>query len=274
MAAGADGAAGTADSQAIARRFVTARREARPLFEFPGSLPQTLTATYAIQDAAILLRGEPIAGWKVGRIPPEHEAVLHEQRLAGPIFQSVVQRAGSETSRFSIIEGGFAAIEAEFVFLMGKDADPARTEWTTADAAELVAALHVGIEVAASPLATINAIGPRAVVSDFGNNGGLILGPEIPDWRSRDPASLPCQSFIDGVSVGTGSAGALLDGPLGSLAFILGHTARRGRPLKAGQLIATGQTSGIHDIEIGQFGRIVFGAFGAIEARAEKQKAG
>lgn len=274
MAAGADGAAGTADSQAIARQFVSARKEGRALPVFPGALPNTLAEAYAIQDAAISLRGEAIAGWKVGRIPPEHEAVLHEQRLAGPIFRSVVQIAGAGPSTFAVIEGGFAAIEAEFVFRLGKDADPARTDWTGDDAAELVAALHVGVEVAASPLAAINIIGPRAVVSDFGNNGGLILGPEISDWRTRDPQSLPCQSFIEDVSVGTGSAGALLDGPLGSLVFILAHTARRGMPLKAGQLIATGQTSGIHDIEIGQFGRIVFGSFGAIEVRATKQKAG
>ena len=112
MAAGADGAAGTSDSLAIARRFVTARREARALEAFPGDLPDDLAQAYAIQDAAIGLWPEEIAGWKVGRIPPEHEAVLHEQRLCGPIFRSLVQQAGSEPSVFSVIDGGFAAVEA------------------------------------------------------------------------------------------------------------------------------------------------------------------
>src|SRR4029077_14530815 len=104
----------------------------------------------------------------------------------------------------------------------------------------------------------------------FGNNGGLILGPEIADWRSKDPLTLPCASYVEGQLVGQGSAGVLLDGPLGSLVFLLKLCAQRGRPLKAGQLIATGQTSGIHDIIAGQSARIEFGEYGTLRARAVK----
>ncbi len=50
---------------------------------------------------------------------------------------------------------------------------------------QLVSGLHVGIEAAGSPLAAINELGPTVVVSDFGNNAGLLLGPAIPDWRKR-----------------------------------------------------------------------------------------
>jgi 2-keto-4-pentenoate hydratase len=75
---------------------------------------------------------------------------------------------------------------------------------------------------------------------------------------------MPCETFIAGASVGKGSAAALLGGPLGSLAFILAHLAARGRPGRAGQWIATGQTTGIHDIAAGQQGRVSFGALGEI----------
>src|SRR6185312_9775714 len=97
----------------------------------------------------------------------------------------------------------------------------AKLTWEAEEAAELPAALHVGIEAAGSPLAAINELGPVAVVSDFGNNAGLLLGPEIAAWRERPLASFTCETFIEGGSVGQGGALSLPGGPLAALAFAL-----------------------------------------------------
>jgi 2-keto-4-pentenoate hydratase len=48
---------------------------------------------------------------------------------------------------------------------------------------------------------------------------------------------------------------------------LLEHCARRGRPLKAGQLVSTGAATGIHDIEVGQVGRVSFASRGSISCR-------
>ena len=53
-----------------------------------------------------------------------------------------------------------------------------------------------------------------------------------------------------------------------AFAFALSRSARRGRPLKAGDLIATGNATGIHDILPGQQARIEFHGHGSIEALA------
>ena len=45
------------------------------------------------------------------------------------------------------------------------DAPAGKLDWTPAEAAALPAALAIGLEIASSPLATINALGPRVVVS-------------------------------------------------------------------------------------------------------------
>ena len=106
------------------------------------------------------------------------------------------------------------------------------------------------------------------VVSDFGNNSGLILGPAIADWRMRDHRDLTCETWIDGVRVGVGGAANLIDGPVGSLAFLLRHCALRGRPLKVGQYVSTGAATGIHDIVAGQSARLVFDGYGEIACTA------
>src|SRR5690606_31886632 len=119
----------------------------------------------------------------------------------------------------------------------------------------LVESLHIGVEIASSPLATLNDLGPGAVVSDFGNNWGVILGDAIADWRSLD--EIGALSYIDEEIVGGGKA-SIRAGALGALAFTLGAAAGRGRPLRAGDVISTGMITGVHDIRIGQYSRHVF----------------
>jgi 2-keto-4-pentenoate hydratase len=268
------GADTTSDSgAAIARAFVEARSRASALAEYPGEVPDSMDAAYAIQDEAIGLWDDQIAGWKIGRIPDAWLERLKAPRLAGPIFRRAVWTAvEGETMDFPVFEGGFAAVEAEFILKLAKDAPADRTDWTAGDAADLVETLIVGVEPAGSPLATINVLGPPVVASDFGNNAGLILGREVSDWRER-LMDLTCETFIEGQSVGKGGAATIPGGPLEALAFLLELNARRGRPLKAGDLISTGAATGIHDIVAGQSSRVVFNGVGEILCRAVPAKA-
>lgn len=255
----------------IAGSFVAARREARALPDFPGETPRDLAASYRVQDEAIALWDDEVAGWKIGRVTPHQAAALGSERLAGPIFKQLVWPAkGNGGVSFPVYENGFAAVEAEYVFRIGKDAPPSKTEWTREGAADLIAAMHVGVETAGSPLATINDLGSTVVVADFGNNHGLILGPEIPDWRAKLDKGLTCETFIEDKSVGSGRANGGPDGPLDALVFLLGHLAQRGRPLRTGQLVSTGAVTGVHDIAIGQRSRVSFNGSGDILCAAVK----
>lgn len=258
--------------RAVAERFTAARRQATPLPDYPGEIPASLDDAYRIQDQAIDLWKDRIVGWKLGRIPDPWVPRLGAGRLAGPIFEQQVQTSSGGVIDFPVFDGGFAAIEAEFIFRLGADQPTGKTAWTREEAAGLVGALHIGIEPAGSPLATINALGPCVVVSDFGNNAGLILGPEVRDWRDRIDA-MTCSTWIEGIRVGTGGASTIPNGPLDSLRFLLELSEARGRWLKAGDLVSTGAATGIHDIVAGQEGRVVFDGAGEILCRAVPRRA-
>ena len=254
----------------IAQRFVAARMNAMALEDYPGPIPPDLASGYECQEAAIALWSDAIAGWKIGRIPPAFEQKLGQTRLAGPIFRREVQKAiAGNVVEFGVFVGGFAAVEAEYVFEIAKDAPAGQMRWSLNDATAIVGRMLVGVEAAGSPLATINKLGPTVVVSDFGNNAGLILGPEVPGWRERTPSDLTCETFIDGKPVGQGAAASIFGGPLGALQFVAEHCARRGRPLKAGMLISTGAATGIHDIAAGQTARAEFKGIGTIHCMAK-----
>ena len=243
----------------VPRRFVAARRAAHALPDFPGALPADMAAGYRIQEAAIGLWPDAVAGWKVGRIPTELQAELAADRVMGPVFAANVVQAGREPTPIYAIPGGFAAVEAEYIYRLGEDAAAGKTDWTPRDALALVEDELVGVEFAGSPLASINILGPRVVAADFGNNAGLILGRSIPDWRARNDDWPPCAAYVDGELVGRGAPSSLPGGPAASLAFLMNAVAARGRPLKRGQLVTTGAASGIHDIEAGQSALIAFG---------------
>lgn len=252
-------------ARAIARAFVSARLAASPLAGFPGPIPVDLEAAYRCQDLAIDSWPDEVAGWKVGWIAAEHQRVYGEERLVGPIFRRAVQqvRAGVAVD-VPVFRGGFAAVEAEYVFRIGSTAPADKLAWSDDDAAALVGGMYIGIEPASSPLATINELGPAVVISDFGNNAGLLVGPEIVEWRRKLAEGMTCETFIDGRSVGRGGTGRLPKGPLGALAFALARCAKRGRPLKADQYVSTGAASGIHDILPGQSATIVFDGLGTL----------
>ena len=63
-----------------------------------------------------------------------------------------------------------------------------------------------GIEVASSPIPDINALGPTVIAADFGNNNGLLLGPELAD-AGRCRAGVPHRRGAGGRGDGGEAAG-------------------------------------------------------------------
>lgn len=256
-------------AQEIAKRFVESRRSAHALAEFPGQIPANLELAYQVQDAGIRLTGQPIGGWKVGRIPLDLEDQFGIDRLAGPIFAATIHEVASgATIDMPVFAGGFAAVEAEFVAVVAEDAPADKSTWTLDEASAMIADLRIGLEIASSPLATINELGPAVVVSDFGNNFGLVVGPSIRDWQSRSLETMACRTLIGDQLAGDGGAFNLTGGFVRSVQFLLELTAHRGLPLRAGDLIATGQTTGIHDIAVGQTGTTDFRDDGRVSINA------
>src|SRR6185436_3439725 len=117
---------------------------AESLPEFPGEIPASLDAAYACQDAAIAMWPDGVQGWKVGRIGEPWLSRLREDRLVGPIFTRAVQTVrDAEVIEFPVFDGGFAAVEAEFIVRLAADAPADKTNWTAESAGDLVGALHV-----------------------------------------------------------------------------------------------------------------------------------
>lgn len=232
----------------IASRFVDARRTATALTDYPGTPPAGLSDAYAVQDAAISMRAGAIIGWKVGRINPPVDDV---DRLAGPIFDSVLAGSSNHMVAMPVFAGGFAAAEAEFLLRIGTAPDPAKRHYTIAEATALIDTVHVGIEIASSPFGGINDHGAGVTISDFGNNNGLVIGPTIDGWEGSNLLAWPVELTINGTLIGAGMAATMLDGPFGAARFLFELMAERGIALTAGQWISSGAVTGVHPVAVG-----------------------
>ena len=246
------------EAQRIAAAFVGARREARPLPAYPGTLPAGLDEAYRVQDHALALASETVGGWKVGRIMPPISEAVGSDRLAGPIFADTIFHAGDAPLAMTMFDGGFGAAEAEFLLRVGEAPPVGKTAFSLEEAAALIDAVHVGIEIASSPLAAINDLGPAVTISDFGNNNGLVIGAPIADWRSFAFADRPVSLLVNGVEAGTGRASAMPDGPLGAARFLFELLGRRGIAVTPGQWISSGAVTGVHPVAPGAFVEAVF----------------
>lgn len=242
----------------IATQFVAARLSGRALPGYPGHIPDSLTAAYKIQDAAIASFSQPIIGWKVGRIFPPLSDQFGADRLAGPIFSTTTQ-SGNDAPTGLIFADGFGAAEAEFLIRIGADLPLGKQDYTLDEAAAQISAIHVGIEIASSPLPSINELGPAVTISDFGNNNGLIIGPPIEAWQTSRFAEWDVLLEIDGSEVGKGAASSFPDGPIGSVRFLLNNLGSRDIAITAGTWISSGAVTGVHQVTAGQKVSAVFG---------------
>ena len=247
-----------AENLGVSATLVRARLNASALPGPPAGLPDDLDAAYAIQHRSIVDWPDAVAGWKVGGVPLDYVERFDEIRLAGPIFaQSVIRYDAEARSRMPVFREGFAAIEPEFIVRLGADRSADR--------------LFIGAEIASSPIPAINDHGPVAVVSDFGNNNGLLVGPEIQDWHTREDAVL-VTAEIDGHVIAQTEVSPIRSGVLAALAFLFDLAKRKAFDLPEGTYVSSGAITGVHEARIGTKARLDFGELGELHLELVEAK--
>ena len=258
------------ETERISDAFLTARATHSVLPEFPGNLPADMDAAYEIQNRSLKIWPQELVGWKVGGVPPHLRAVLKQDRVVGPAFENRLVRADSETAQMPVFEGGFAAVEPEFVLELGGVVALTGEALSAEDVLPCIQACYIGCEIASSPLPIINKIGSLAVASDFGNNNGIIQGKRLEAWSPEYLSEMTVETEINGKVVGTANAPEFPDGPLAAVAFLINNLRRRGLHVPDGLLVATGAITGIHDVVIGDTSKIRFDGLGEINIEIVK----
>ena len=250
---------------ALSKNLIAARKSCAPLNEFPGTMPATPEEAYKVQSECIAGWDDELVGWKVAGL----RADLHEQfkaaRQSGPVFKKSLQISNGQDRIFApVYAQGFAAIEAEFVILLGDVSHLPTSNLTEQDAISAIDKIFIGIEIASSPMKNTHSYGALSPICDFGNNAGVIVGPEITNWKELDLSSINVSVIIGDNEVGNANTKPGLDGPIGAVAYLIEHLAKRGHTINAGTYISSGAITGAHQTETGIPSEVTFEGLGSI----------
>jgi 2-oxo-3-hexenedioate decarboxylase/2-keto-4-pentenoate hydratase len=217
------------------------RQQRRPLRNLPAGLaPATLDDAYAIQDRLQQLctatGSGSLAGWKVALTTPVMQQLVGvDHPCEGGIFHSTVLTSPAEVA---IADYQHFAVEAEIAVRLGRDVTEAGQ--TRASIADAVAACMAAIEIVDDQDADYQALDAGNLIAGNAWNFGCVLGPEIADWRRVDLAAVQGAMRINGKVVGEGRGADVMGHPFEALAWLANSLVRRGKPLRAGQVVMTG----------------------------------
>lgn len=252
----------------IADTLVLARRERRVLPQWPGALPESIEAAYALQAQAVAGWGAPLAGYKVGLMDPARRAATGVDRWLGPVFAPALRPATvADDIAFDVLPG-VAGFECEIVMELARDLPGEAPLPDGAALPDVIGDCRIAIEITGCPVAGIGALGSFACIAAFGNAHALIVGPSIAGWRDIDLDTLPVRAEADGANLRAATPAALPGGVWAALASALVQAQRHGLPLRSGMVISTGAITGLHPISAGARITADFGARGALRGCA------
>jgi 2-keto-4-pentenoate hydratase len=127
--------------------------------------------------------------------------------------------------------------EAEIAFVLDADLPSAAT--TPADVAAAVASVHAAIEIVDSRIADWK-ITFADTVADNGSSAFFVLAKQGLPLAGLDLEGAAMSMTVNGETVSTGIGAAALGNPLNAAAWLARTLAKRGVPLKAGDILLAG----------------------------------
>ncbi|WP_150290976.1 2-keto-4-pentenoate hydratase [Sphingobium estronivorans] len=225
-----------------------------------GLEPQDADSAYAIQTINTRYweaQGRRIVGRKAGLTA---RAVQQQLGVDQPDF-------GVLFDDMQVIDGGTLdparalqpKAEAEIAFILGQDlSDPDTTPQMVARA---VASVHAAIEIVDSRIADWK-ITFADTVADNGSSAFFVLAGDGRPLAGLDLYSCGMVMEINGAPVSLGAGAAVLGNPLNAAAWLAQTLARRGEPLKAGDILLGGALGPMVALHPGDHVRAVIGGIG------------
>lgn len=219
--------------------ILRARASGEPYDALPEACrPATVFEGMKISERIADQLGRRTVAWKAGFSAPKQMADLGTTSPPwGRLFEGMLYESPASLPGRAYRQ---PLMEAEVAFRLGS-ALPSRAKGYTKDEVlDAVASAHLAIEGADVRYRDGFAAGLPSIVADSFAVQALVIGPEIPDWRSRDLDTLPVELEIDGEVKGKAFEGDARCRPVEVLVAMANDFSTRGLGFAAGQYVTTG----------------------------------
>ena len=257
------------DRHVRAADAVLAARRAFCQIEPPSDLqPDSLSDAYAVQDFVIagLLadHGGQSVGWKIGCTNKTVQQLLG---LDGPFYGRLLSPfvhdspATLDSSRFSM-----RCVEAEFAVQVGRDFSPQDAPFDRAGVADRIDTVLPAIEIVDTRFADWRRVGAAWLVADNGSTGHWVRGGAVAGWRGLNLAGHRVTLRVNGRVERQGMGANVMGHPFEAVRFLANDLARRGRALRAGDVVSTGTAIEVYYAQAGDRIEADFGEIGTCSA--------
>lgn len=224
---------------ALAQALWQARQPGQPRLSGPicAAVPDA-AAAYAVQDQSLRWLG-PVGGWKVGAAGPTHIPICAPLPAAGLLASGVA---------LSPPRGALRGLEVELALRVARDLPPQQQGLGDAPLCTVFDAVLPAMEWVDSRLAQGQASPALLRLADLQSHGALILGPARLLGRTDPEPDLMALSTTlcwNGQTVASTVGGNPAQDLRRLVDWLIGHTARRGLPLRGGQIVTTGSCTGL-----------------------------
>ena len=246
----------TSNLDEIARALVAARRTRTPAVAAAAMLADA-AAAYAVQDAVAASFGwfadAPARHWKAGG--PSRNAVLTH----APLPPEGVWASPADARHWPF---RLRCIEAEIALRLARDVSHEQAQvFDSEQAASLVDAMCVSIEIVDSRWAEGLAAPASAKLADLQSHGALVLGPWTP-YRAVDWGQQRCSVRLGNRPPVERCGTHAMNDPVFVLPAWLRHATRHGQVLMAGTVVTTGTWVGILSAAAGDLVSATFAGIG------------
>jgi 2-keto-4-pentenoate hydratase len=207
-----------------------------------AAAPQDEAGAWAIQREVLQRLGGRIGGWKCATPPgkPSSAAML----------DTVGLRPGP--TRWPVPPGGQIGIETEIAFRLGRSLPPRATPYGPEEVQDAIAAAFPAIEMVTSRYIDPAQVSPHEAMADSIAHAGLVLGADVPNWRSLNLKSLTVRQTCGGTVQVEKVGGNPSGDPFTPLVWLANHLPSMGLQLEAGQVVTTGSCTGLLYVDGGQ----------------------
>ena len=252
-----------AETDARLRAAYVSRVPIPPIRDLLGATD--IDAAYAVQQRSIevwLAEGRSIVGRKIGLTNPAVQKQLGVDRPDfGVLFGDMAYADGATVPADRVMQ---CRVEAEMAFVLGADADDPDISLDTLRS--MVAAVRPALEIVGSRIADWQ-IGIVDTVADNASSGAFVVGDASVAIAGLDLEGATMTMTRNGEAVSTGQGSACLGSPLIAAQWLAQELARRGTPLRAGDIVLTGALGPMVDARPGDEFRATIDGLGTVSCR-------
>ena len=230
--------------------------------------PRDNNEAYAIQNEIARLSGFETRGFKVGSTSQAAQQILGSTGpgsgvlLAPYVFDS--------PATIAIVPDQSPLVEGELVFCMGRDLPSCANPYERAEVIDAIEAVAGAVEIVGTRIDSgVASKGQLLVTADGGANIALVTGAWCASWRDMDLKSHRISVTINGKPAGSGVGANALGDPINVMIWLANQQSEMGRGLKAGDIVSTGNCTGVDPVKPGDSLVAHYGNLGTVEITFE-----